>query len=579
MLISHKFQIFSLILFLSIVTFGQTETDKTAKQTKFKIQLEQTLTDTAELKLAENRALVYANLGKLYWKFDENRARQLFQKSINELVTAQNEAELDKKNFSRRNDLLIYGKTRRNILELIVYLDADSAFKYLMASRSTSVEEAFAGVSNESLFNTYNGLSSDKLIVQQENMLEQQLAEIVADQNPDRAVSILRDILRKNVSHKTVELLKKIYQKDKETADTVLKEVVKKLLAADFSKNSPEFYLAGQLVVESTQENSVGDAIKTDTRTFHKLAEKVADYLIQEADRNAEYTVTYITPTLVKILPERADELKQKTVPPRRSSVDFFPQNKQATELLKSDASPEKLLSEADKFPPAFREQIYVAAVNKIAFAGDVNRAKEILIKNFPIQRRDEMFAALNWQLAYRAIEKGEFDQASDLIEQLPESLRFEVLINLAESIFVKSPKDNQKAVLILGKARSLISAAPSNLSDIYKTGQLAVVYALIEPETGFRLFDRVTTKIAEISEADVVVKNFRGDSNVHQGEFVITSGFPFSGFSEIQVSLDKLTRINFEKTIKIINKIQRRDVRIALQLQTLKEASGLLMF
>lgn len=573
MFISHKFQFLSIIISLSTVIFAQTEINKAAKQSQFKIQFEQILADTAELKLSENRALVYAKLGKLYWRIDENLARKLFQKSIDELIKAQNEAALDKKNFSRTSDLLVYGQTRQKILELIVYGDADLAFKSFVASRSATIKDAFAGISNESVFNTYNGMSSDKLIVQQENMLEQRLAALVADQNPDRAVIILRDTLRKIISYQTVGLLKKLYQKDKETADAVFKEILQKLLSADFSKSWVEFQLAGQLLIESTQESPVENTLKIDTEILRKLAEKIADFFIKEADQKAEYSVTSITPTLVKILPERADELKQKTILPRRSSIDFFPQNKQATELLKSDASAEKLLSEADKFPLAFREQIYVAAVNKIALAGDVNRAKEILIKNFPIQRQDEMFATLNWELAYRAIEKGDFDQASNLIEQLPESSRFNALIYLGESMLVKKPKDNQKAVLILGKARGLISDTPSNLSEIYKTGQLAAIYSLFDPEIGFSLFEQVIKKIADVSEADLIVKDFRGDSSVRQGEFVINSGFLFSGFSEIQVSLDKLTRIDFEKTIKIINKIQRRDVRIALQLEVMENA------
>jgi hypothetical protein len=513
------------------MTFAQTETDKTVKQSKFKIQLEQTLNDTSALKLPENRALVYAKLGKLYWKFDKDRARQLFQKSIDELVKAQNEAELDKRNASRRTDLLVFGQTRQKILDIIVYLDADLAFASFIKSRSATIKDAFAGISNDPPVNTYNGKPSNELIVEQENILEQRLAESVADQNPDRAVSILRDILSKNTSYKTVELLEKIRQKDQAVAEVLFKETIQKTLAADFSKSLTQFQLANRFLLESTRESFVGNALKNDAVTLRKLAEKIADFLIREADRNAEYTVTDLTPKLIKILPERADELKQKTVPRRRSSVDFFPINKQASELLQSDASPEKLLSKADKFSPAFREQIYVAAVNKIALAGDINRAKEILIKNFPVERRDEMFAALNWQLAYRAIEKGEFDKAGELIEQLPESSHFEVLINLAESIIIKSPKDNQKALLILGKAQNLIPDLPSNLSEIYKAGQLAAVYALIEPATGFSLLDRIMKKIAEVSEADAILLKLSGESKVPHKRILINSGFLFSGF------------------------------------------------
>ncbi len=575
MAISRTFQIACLIFLWSILSSAQTASEKSEKQSKLKVQLEQVATDTAKLKLPENKALVYAELGNIFWKFDEKRARQLFQTSIDNLIIAQKEAELDKKSYVRRNDLLIFGGTRRKILESIVYHDAKLAFDLLRKSRSVTVIDAFAGISNEPSFSSYNGVSSDEMIVQQENLLERNLTELVANQNPDRSVNILRDLLRKNISYKTVELLEKISQKEKAAATALTAEILEKILAADFSDNSPELQAAAQFLTAAAKEDFAEFTIKFDAKTQRDLAEKIVAFLIREADRKAEFSISYLTPTLIKILPERAAEIKEKIIMPRRSSRDIFPQNKQAEELLQSNTSPEKLLSEADKFPPAFREQIYVTAANKIALDGDVSRAKDILTKNFPVRRRDEMFAALHWQLAYRAIEKGDFEQARTWIEQLPESSRFEVLINLAASIISKSPNDREKAVSILKKAQSLIPTVPSNLAEIYKTGQLAAVYALIEPTTGFGLLDSIIGKIAEISESDVIVKNFRGDSNVSQGEFIINSGFLFSGFSEIQVSLDKLTRIDFEKTLQIVNKIQRRDVRIALQLQVLKTASS----
>jgi hypothetical protein len=181
------------------------------------------------------------------------------------------------------------------------------------------------------------------------------------------------------------------------------------------------------------------------------------------------------------------------------------------------------------------------------------------------------MFAALDRQLAYRAVEKGDFDTAVELTEKLPENLRFEALLNLAESILSKSPKDDKKAILILGKAKSLIPAAPSNLSETQSMRRLAAVYALTDPETGFNLLWQAIPKIAEVSGAEIVVKNFRGDSNVRDNEFVINFWFLFSGFSDIQNSLIKMTKIDFERTIKVINVVSRRDLRIALQLDVLE--------
>ncbi|HQY68726.1 MAG TPA: hypothetical protein PLD38_15730, partial [Pyrinomonadaceae bacterium] len=43
--------------------------------------LDQAIGEAVSLRLPQNRAVVYAMAGDMYWKFDEKRARELFRSS------------------------------------------------------------------------------------------------------------------------------------------------------------------------------------------------------------------------------------------------------------------------------------------------------------------------------------------------------------------------------------------------------------------------------------------------------------------------------------------------------------------
>ncbi len=80
-------------------TESQSEKEKKQKELQ-KIVLEmldQAVGEAAVLKLPQNRAIVYAIAGDLYWKFDEKRARELFRSAGNDIVVANAEAEKEKK--------------------------------------------------------------------------------------------------------------------------------------------------------------------------------------------------------------------------------------------------------------------------------------------------------------------------------------------------------------------------------------------------------------------------------------------------------------------------------------------------
>ena len=117
----YKFRLISLslvFLFAFSGVFAQVSDDKKVeKQKQQNALLEQIAKDAEALRLPENRALVLAKLGDGYWNTDEKRARQLFQTAINNLVTAQNEADAEKKQNGSLYGLIYGTAPRQEILK------------------------------------------------------------------------------------------------------------------------------------------------------------------------------------------------------------------------------------------------------------------------------------------------------------------------------------------------------------------------------------------------------------------------------------------------------------------------------
>ena len=79
-------------------------------------------------------------------------------------------------------------------------------------------------------------------------MLEQSIAAEVAAKDPKRALQMAQESLAKGVSYQTLNLLKKLQQKDSEGAATFTGDIIKKLGSTDFAKNHEAAYVAQGLL-------------------------------------------------------------------------------------------------------------------------------------------------------------------------------------------------------------------------------------------------------------------------------------------------------------------------------------------
>ena len=120
-------------------------TKKTAEKPHL---LSKIIEQTETLKLSENRALAYTNIGHLF--SEKNEAAKFYKKAIQELVEAQNQAYSLERNrkttasFGNMRNLLNGYTTRSEILIAISHRDPDLALKSLVSSRPARVKKALS---------------------------------------------------------------------------------------------------------------------------------------------------------------------------------------------------------------------------------------------------------------------------------------------------------------------------------------------------------------------------------------------------------------------------------------------------
>lgn len=556
---------FFLVLLLISCGFSLIYAQENQEKQKLRIEfLQKILTDARSLQRPENRAFIYAKIGSVLWQTDEKFARKLFQDSINEVIAAQNEMQ----NYQDSRGIfqeLIYGQSPRwQILFLIANKDAEFALDAMNRSRPAKISQVLKENLKSNQWRTRQFATT-------EMQNEQRLIAIVADQSPERAVRLLRENMKKNISYESLNLLRKISQKDAALANNLAEEIAQQLLSKDLIENNDElgnfsYFLS---VFLAQQKSGEGD-LKISDKTIRDMASKLLDALLDpnvnyyNHENNAEY--------FEKNFPDRFVKLKAKIE--RQSGAQQTPQQKEYSKLMQSDVSATELLSQADKFPRDLRREIYRQAAGKFAESGNLEQAQQIFKEYFSDEETGNYLSNYAANLAYKAVSKENFGEAYSLIEQIPNKYqKINVLANVASTVFNKNRDENkQQAISILEQARALLPDAPECSDDMNSMSYIATQYGEIEPERAFSIIEQLIGPLDELSQANAVIAKYNGYTNYRLGEFQIGSGSSAVGVSGFENTLNTLKNKNFERVLQISNGFSRPEVRLSLQINLIED-------
>ncbi len=560
---------FVLLLFLlSFNALAQTKSDaeKEKLQSETKL-LDQILGDAQNLRLPENRALVFARVGTAYWNIDEKQARKLFQDAISNLLTAQTEAE-NEKNGKQFFQNLIYGQSpRMEIVNFIASRDAELALEVFAKSRPARIARALADINDENQTMTQQ-------YARNEILNEQRLIGLTAEQNPQLAIKRVRESLKKGATYETINLLKKIYAKDPETANQLAEEIVQTFLDTDLSKNNQTAEMAGYFMSEFGRENQTAEkSLSISDKLVRDLALKLMNtWLNPKTNQLNGYWNCYAI--IEKLFPDRFVQVKQKQ---EKINNQYQTQESQDyTKLTQADASPDELVAQAEKYSPSYKNEIYRLAADKYAQNGNVAQAERILTTGVSEEDSDRYLSQFYANLANQAVSQEKFDEANGYLNRITdENQRISSLTNLANRIFQKNQTENRKwALSILDQARAIIPDAPETQYDFINVMNVAMAYAPLEPQEAFRLIESLTPTLNELVQANFVLARFRNYGGYRQGELQMTAG-NYLGVYNLENVLKTLKNADFDRTLQFTNGFNRLETRILLQLQLLDESLG----
>ena len=577
--------LFSLSAFAQVSpTESKTEKEKEKKELEERVlqMLDQAVSDAASLKVARNRAVVYAIAGDLYWKFDEKRARDLFRSCESEILAANDEAEKEKK----ENEDLYAGvfefstNIRSEILPLIAKHDPELALQILTSTRPAKLAEAIAKAAqpNAKQEGGYMNFSPDQFRVQQEIALEQQFAVLAAEQSPDKAIKLIKDSLSKGISWNVMPLLQKIHKKDEKKAAALADDVVRKIVETDLSKRRDDMNAAVQFLQYATKPASAS-ASKEKTFQFNDtqvkdIANKIAATLMQP-NNSMEMTMlmSRVMPTLEKIIPEKTALLKQRQAEMMKNMPPEMKRMEQQQKIWNQNSTPEEIIDILPKLNEFEKASAYMSLTNKISEIDDDARAKK-LIEQIPDEKaRTQASERYESAKISRAAADGKLEDAKKLIKNLSQKkTQIQKLVALARQFYEKkTEKDVETAVSLMKDAKALANEYPEDENELNDLMEVVRGYAVVDPPEAFRIFEPVVDQLNDFVQASAILSKYnKRNQSFKKGELLMRVNsnswdglLLFRYIDQIQL----LGKADLNKMSQFSDKFQRTDARTIVKL------------
>ncbi len=582
--------LFFVLLFVSITVAQTAPTESPSEKEKARKELEKQVLDilnqaaneAAALKLPQNRAVVYAAAGDLYWKFDEKRARELFRSAGSEIITANTEAENEKKDsddlFAQMYD---FSDVRLQVLPLVAKRDADLALEMLTQTRPAKLAEAMAKASQPNarqegeLFN----FNPDQFRVRQEVALEQQFALLAAEQNPDKAIKLFKDSLAKGISYNVLPLLQKINQKDEKKAASLADDVIAKIVDTDLVKKKEDLNTAAQFLFVATDPNAPKPPkdvkpFKFSDAQLKLIADKIAATLMQSGNSlDMTMLMSRIMPSLEKLVPEKTALLKQKQADAVKNLPPELKRFQQQEKLWNQSSTPEEIIADLPKLNEQEKISAYQSLTYKIAQIDDEPRAKK-LIEQIPDQktreRATEQFESMKIN---RAAREGKLDEAKAMIANLSEKkTQIQQLVALALQFKKKATeKDTETAVGLMKDAKALANEYPEDEDELNNLMEIVKGYAVINPDEAFRIFDPIVDQINDFVQASAILSKYnKRNRDFKKGELLLKTGGNF--YSNLLLfryinQIQMLGKADLNKMNLFANRFTRADARVIVKL------------
>ena len=549
-----------------------------AKGLALLIEVTQTL---PQLHRPQTRAALQIEAAQLLWNSDEKRASKLMEQAIESVKEFL--ADVDNSEQEYYESFQVAMQLRRQVVEALAPHDPEMALTFLRSTRTLS--------NPESLRNNPQG--------NQELQLELSLASQITATDPKRAFQMAEDTLKTGSSTGLLDTLIRLRARDPQLAARLAHDIATKLTNERLLKNLEATYLATSFLqiirpAGRTQPGGGENGANTNLISedeyrdlFRKILSEALSYSPpgmnaytpeRNAAQNLLNTLKQMSVELGSYAPDRAAALEKKWLELNNLGN---PQNAlwQRYQAAINNGTPEAALESVDQAPREMREQLYQQVANKLAGAGDLTRARQVIADHItnPMQRRQAM-KLLEQQAIYSAASRGKVEEAlRNLSSFRPVNEQAQILSQIVNQIGPGLKRST--ALLYLEQARNMLgpSAQADGQQQMHALLEIGRAFSRYDSSRAFEIVEPLIDQFNDISASAVTLDGF-GQRYYQDGEVIMDNGNAVAeAANQLATALGSLALADFERAKAAADRIHPLDVRVhvylAIAQQTIQRA------
>ena len=503
------------------------------------------------LRSSSNRVIIGCAVADLLWERDQKQAREIFEAAVKEIATSMSRLDFDdQEDF---NMLSYLQQQRQRILEVISRHDAALALKFLKDTRPQ--------------------FSSDKRggnFADQERALELSLASQVAARDPEFALKIARESLKRGVSYGQVAVLTQLQQKDAPSAQAFYSEIVDRLASDDLPETSESFNVGWNLLSTYQPPQAREEAFR---RLINTLSSRVLELNPSDPARlqiaqNLYHQMRYSLQIVEKFAPDKAQLLRDWTKLVERT---FDPSSRMYAELndIAQEGSLEDVLALTSRYPEEMHSAIYQHAVWKALNSGELDRARELAKQSIsdPIQLK-QLLNQIESHLAWKSTNDGHLAEARKHFANVknPEQ-RIQMMTQLASNLSSKGDKEGALGLLI--EARTFLESVPQSNQKMSAQLQLIRSYCSLAPQEAEEMLQPFIAHLNQLIAAAVVLDGL-DNRYLQEGEWLVQGYFSLNGLvNNLDQALAQLASVDkhFSTAQTLASQFERPEIRMYAQL------------
>ncbi|HJY30613.1 MAG TPA: hypothetical protein VJ306_21445 [Pyrinomonadaceae bacterium] len=473
---------------------------------------------------------------------------------------------------------------RNDVIRALAETDPDAALDFLHATTPK-----------------YSPYGGPKELVNQESVLELSIADEIGRKDPNRAVKIARQNLKKGYSPSLLNTASQLAEKNHELATELVHDIAGKLLgedklaanieAANLAIALMSYYHGGNkqgqpmdgpnpMAVVAAQNLHTGLLSEPEYKQLvQKMLREVLSFTIPtnrtyEASAGAVWSMmaglkalgdeldTVVSGSSAALTKKQADIIGNFTNPYANQYQEF--QNAVANNPV------EAALESIEKAPPELREQLYIALATREGNNGDVNAAKQILKEHVtnPYQRA-QVLQTIEQQQIEHAMSSGKIEEALKSIGAMrTPSERAGQLVQLVAQI---GPGQKRATALsLLEQARGLLPQSPQ-AADQEQMGALLEIARAFSPydsKRSFEIIDPLIEQFNELCTAARMLEGFGLQSFDNDELDMQNEGTLAVITQQMSDVLGSLALINFDRAKATSDKLRLPEVRLHIHLQ-----------